>query len=224
VAPAEFIPVAEDTGLVVPLGEWVLGEACRQVRAWRDQWPQHADLGLSVNFSGRQLGQRAIVDVVGRVLEEAGLPAGSLTLEITESVLMSDARQAVEVVRALAGRGVRFSIDDFGTGYSSLAYLKRFSAHVLKIDRSFVDGLGRDPHDSAIVAATIALADALGMETVAEGVEDPEQLGALVRLGCHRAQGYFLSRPLPPDALADLLARHPGTAADRAAEAVYARP
>jgi EAL domain-containing protein (putative c-di-GMP-specific phosphodiesterase class I) len=220
VAPADFIPVAEETGLIVPLGEWVMREACRQVRAWRDQWPHHAGLGLAVNFSGRQLGQRNIVDVVSRVLDDAGLPAGSLTLEITESVLMSDARQAVEVVRALAGRGVRFSIDDFGTGYSSLAYLKRFSAHVLKIDRSFIDGLGRDAHDSAIVGATIALADALGMETIAEGVEEPEQLAFLRRLRCHRAQGYYVSRPLPPDALAALLARRPGTAERYTAEAV----
>ena len=224
VLPGDFIPVAEDTGLIVPLGEWVLREACRQVRSWRDQWPQHASLGLAVNFSGRQLGHPIIVDVVGRALDDAGLPAGSLTLEMTESVLMSDAPHAVQVVRALAGRSVRFSIDDFGTGYSSLAYLKRFSAHVLKIDRTFVDGLCRDPHDSAIVAATIALADALGMETVAEGVEDPEQLGVLGRLGCHRAQGYFVSRPLPPEAFADFLARSPGTAERHTAEAVYARP
>src|SRR5205814_631417 len=126
-------------------------------------------LGLSVNFSGRQLSQRNIVDVVERALGDAGLPADSLTLEITESVLMSDARQAVEVVRALAALGVRFSIDDFGTGYSSLAYLKRFSAHVLKIDRSFIDGLGRDAQDSAIVDATIALARALGIGTAVAG-------------------------------------------------------
>jgi EAL domain-containing protein (putative c-di-GMP-specific phosphodiesterase class I) len=173
-----------------------------------------------VNFSGRQLAQRNIVDVVSRILDEAGLPAGSLTLEITESVLMSDARQAVEVVRALAALGVRFSIDDFGTGYSSLAYLKRFSAHVLKIDRSFIDGLGRDAQDTAIVGATIALAQALGMETVAEGVEDPNQLGFLRRLGCSRAQGYYFSRPVPPEAIPPLLARAAGTPRRDTAEAV----
>jgi diguanylate cyclase (GGDEF)-like protein len=210
VPPCEFIPVAEETGLIAPLGEWVMREACRQVRAWQEQFPHHADLGISVNFSGRQLGQRNIVDVVTRVLDDAGLPAGSLTLEITESVLMSDARQAVEVVHALTALGVRFSIDDFGTGYSSLAYLKRFSAHVLKIDRSFIDGLGRDAQDTAIVGATIALAEALGMETVAEGVEDPDQLGFLRRLGCSRAQGYYFSRPVPPDQIPALLTRRSG--------------
>jgi EAL domain-containing protein (putative c-di-GMP-specific phosphodiesterase class I) len=160
------------------------------------------------------------VETVGRVLADAGLPPGSLTLEITESVLMSDARHAVEVVRALSALGVRFSIDDFGTGYSSLAYLKRFSAHVLKIDRSFIDGLSRDAQDSAIVGATIALAQALGMETIAEGVEDPDQLGFLRRLGCNRAQGYYFSRPLPPEAIPPLLARSPGIAQNYTAEAV----
>jgi EAL domain-containing protein (putative c-di-GMP-specific phosphodiesterase class I) len=195
-------------------------EACRQVRIWQDEFPQPTGLGISVNFSGRQLAQRNIVDVVSRILDEAGLPAGSLTLEITESVLMSDARQAVEVVRALAALGVRFSIDDFGTGYSSLAYLKRFSAHVLKIDRSFIDGLGRDAQDTAIVGATIALAQALGMETVAEGVEDPNQLGFLRRLGCSRAQGYYFSRPVPPEEIPPLLARAAGTPRQYTAEAV----
>jgi EAL domain-containing protein (putative c-di-GMP-specific phosphodiesterase class I) len=207
VAPAEFIPVAEETGLIAPLGEWVMREACRQVRQWQNQFPQHARLGISVNFSGRQLAQRSIIDVVTRALEDADLSAGSLTLEITESVLMSDARQAVEVVHALTALGVRFSIDDFGTGYSSLAYLKRFSAHVLKIDRSFIDGLGFDAQDSAIVGATIALAEALGMETVAEGVEDPNQLASLRRLGCSRAQGYYFSRPVPPEQIPAHLAR-----------------
>src|SRR5581483_5211674 len=214
----DFIPVAEETGLVVPLGEWVLRESCRQVSQWRARFPDLAvsGLGLSVNFSGRQLSQRDIVDVVDRALSDAGLPASSLTLEITESVLMSDARHAVEVVGALGALGVRFSIDDFGTGYSSLSYLKRFSAQVLKIDRSFVDGLGRDPQDTAIVTATIALARALAMDTIAEGVEDPDQLAYLRRLGCQRAQGYYFSRPVPPDALAVLLAR----SAPRTVEAV----
>ncbi|HEV7865418.1 MAG TPA: EAL domain-containing protein, partial [Acidimicrobiia bacterium] len=212
VSPAEFIPVAEETGLIVPLGEWVLREACRQVRVWQRQFPGHAGLGVGVNFSGRQLGQRNIVEVVGRLLQDADLSPEALTLEITESVLMSDARQAVEVVRALAELGVRFSIDDFGTGYSSLAYLKRFSAHVLKIDRSFIDGLGRDAQDTAIVGATVALAEALGMETVAEGVEDPSQLGFLRRLGCTRAQGYYFSRPVPPEEIPALLVRGSETA------------
>jgi diguanylate cyclase (GGDEF)-like protein len=225
VPPGDFIPVAEETGLVVPLGEWVLREACRQVRRWQEQFPDLAGptrpgLGLSVNFSGRQLSQRDIVAVVDRALRDAGLPAASLTLEITESVLMSDARHAVEVVRALGALGVRFSIDDFGTGYSSLAYLKRFSAHVLKIDRSFIDGLGRDAQDSAIVGATIALAQALGMETVAEGVEDPDQLGFLRRLGCDRAQGYYFSRPLPPESLPALLARTADLCTPQTAEVV----
>ena len=209
VPPADFIPVAEETGLIVPIGQWVMDEACRQVRRWQHRFPPYRDLRVSVNLSGRQLAQRHFVDDVAGVIAGSGLPPGCLTLEITESVLMRDAEDAVGIVRALTDLGVRFSIDDFGTGYSSLAYLKRFAAHVLKVDRSFVDGLGRDSQDTAIVRATLALADALGMETIAEGVEHPDQVAQLARLGCRRAQGFYFARPLPPAALATMLTSRP---------------
>jgi len=209
VPPADFVPVAEETGLIVPIGRWVMGEACRQVRQWQHRFPAYRDLRVSVNLSGRQLAQRNFVDDVADVIADSGLRPGCLTLEITESVLMRDAEDAVGIVRALTDLGVRFSIDDFGTGYSSLAYLKRFAAHVLKVDRSFVDGLGRDSQDTAIVRATLALADALGMETIAEGVEHPDQVAQLGRLGCQRAQGFYFARPLPPAALAAMLTSRP---------------
>ena len=213
VSPAEFIPVAEETGLIFPLGEWVLEEACSQTAAWQRNFPHLRGLGVCVNLSGRQLAHRDIGGVVAAVLAKTELDPTCLTLEITESVLMKDAEDSIDAVHSLAALGVRLSIDDFGTGYSSLAYLKRFSAQVLKIDKSFVDGLGVDPQDTAIVGATIALADALGMETVAEGVEEAGQLAHLERLGCDRAQGYFFSRPLADTEMATLLARLPRPAA-----------
>jgi diguanylate cyclase (GGDEF)-like protein len=199
--PSEFIAIAEETGLIVPLGEWVLGEACRQIQTWRTQYPQLSHLGVSVNLSGRQIAQSDVVSVVANVLADTGLPPGRLVLEITESVLMADAEYAITVLRGLKDLGVRLSVDDFGTGYSSLSYLKRFPVDILKIDRSFVDGLGVDDEDSAIVQATINLAHSLGLTTVAEGTETPGQVRALTELGCDKAQGYLFSRPQPATTL-----------------------
>jgi len=195
VTPGEFIPIAEESGLVVPLGERVLHLACTQTARWRARHPQLASLRVSVNISARQLSDPALVQTVSAALARSGLPATALKLEITESMLMADAKAAAVTLRSLADLGLALSIDDFGTGYSSLAYLTRFAVHELKIDRSFVDGMSRDPNDAAIVASVVALAHTLGLDVVAEGVETPAQLEILRDLGCDAAQGYYLSRP-----------------------------
>jgi diguanylate cyclase (GGDEF)-like protein/PAS domain S-box-containing protein len=197
--PGAFIPHAEETGLIVPLGEWVLRTAVEQSALWAATGAAPAPPHMSVNVSALQLEEPALAAVIARALEGSSLPASALTLEITESVVMQDVLRNAEQLRALREIGVDLSIDDFGTGYSSLVYLKRLPVTSLKIDRAFVDGLGRDPHDSAIVAAVVALARALELGVVAEGVETPRQLAELRRLGCDAAQGFLFSRPVPAD-------------------------
>lgn len=203
-SPAEFIPVAEETGLILPLGEWVLAEALRQNRAW--QAAGHPPLRVSVNLSARQFRQKGLADTIRALLAETGQPAGLLELEITESSLMHDVDQALETLNELAGMGVRLAIDDFGTGYSSLNYLKRFPVHKLKIDRGFVSDLGVDRGDAAIISAVVGLARALNLETLAEGVETPMQIGLLGHYGCRQVQGYYFSRPLPAGEVDSLFA------------------
>jgi EAL domain-containing protein (putative c-di-GMP-specific phosphodiesterase class I) len=205
--PEQFIAIAEETGLIVPLGVWVLREAATQAVAWQ-QRPGCAGLRMAVNLSAAQFNQPELVSTVADALADSGLPPHTLQLEITESVLMRDALGAVKILHALNELGPGLSIDDFGTGYSSLSRLKRFPVNVLKIDRSFVDGLGEDPEDSAIVKAVISLADALNLTTVAEGVETGRQLDHLVDLGCRFAQGYHLSKPKPAAELDKLIERH----------------
>lgn len=195
VSPNEFIPIAEESGLILPIGEWALRLAVRQMRAWQD-----AGLSLqsmAVNLSAVQFRQSNLTQVVSRILDEEGMPAQFLELELTESVAMDNPLAAIETMDKLRTRGVRMSIDDFGTGYSSMSYLKRFRVHKLKIDRSFVADLAADPDDEAIVTATISLAHALGLQTVAEGVESEAQLTFLRGKGCDEAQGYLFSKPLP---------------------------
>ncbi len=192
VLPAEIIDIAEETGLIVPIGEWVLYAACEQLARWH---VTHPDLTMAVNLSGVQLGRIDLVRRVASVLDATGIDPTKLSLEITESVLMSDAEDALGMLLDLKALGVQISIDDFGTGYSSLSYLKRFPVDVLKIDRSFVDGLGNDPDDLAIVQAILALAWALGIDTIAEGVETEAQRDVLHGLGCRHAQGFLLGRP-----------------------------
>jgi diguanylate cyclase (GGDEF)-like protein/PAS domain S-box-containing protein len=206
VQPAEFVPIAEETGLIVPLGEWVLEEACRQLRAWDTAFPE---LTVSVNLSGTQITQPDIVSRIAEVLDRTGVDPQRLALEITESVLMRDAEDTMSVLRALKNLGVKLHVDDFGTGYSSLSYLKRFPVDALKVDRSFVDGLPTDPEDMAIVAAIIGLAHSLGMETIAEGVENAQQLAALEGLGCEAAQGFLFSHPILADDVAAAIAQIP---------------
>ncbi|MFP5402580.1 MAG: EAL domain-containing protein [Gammaproteobacteria bacterium] len=194
VRPDRFIPLAEETGLIVPIGAWVLREACRQARAWLDAG---LELGtVSVNLSVRQFHERNLVALVADVLRETGLPADRLELEITESALMDDVEQAVQTLHMLRALGVALAVDDFGRGYSSLAYLKRFPIGKLKVDQSFVRGIATDDSDRAIVTATIAMARSLGFTTTAEGVETEAQLEILRALGCSAYQGYLFSRPV----------------------------
>ncbi|MCU1602071.1 MAG: diguanylate cyclase/phosphodiesterase with and sensor(s) [Frankiales bacterium] len=192
VLPGEIIDIAEETGLIVPIGEWVLHEACEQLARWHQVQPE---LTMAVNLSGVQLGRIELVRRVAAVVDATGIDPPLLSLEITESVLMGDAEEALGMLLDLKALGVRISIDDFGTGYSSLSYLKRFPVDVLKIDRSFVDGLGTDADDLAIVQAILALAGALGIDTIAEGIETEAQRDVLQSLGCRHAQGFLLGRP-----------------------------
>ena len=195
--PGDFIDVAEDTNLIVPMGAWVIREAARQLAAWRDELPEHP-ITISVNLSARQVADPELVPVVRAALAEHHLEPSRLCLEITESVLMDDAAASVATLRELKALGVQLAIDDFGTGYSSLAYLKRFPVDYLKIDRSFVTGLDHETEDAVIVKAVIDLGHALGLTVVAEGVETDSQVAELRRVGCDQAQGYRWSVPCPP--------------------------
>ena len=195
--PDRFIGLAEKTGLIIPIGEWVLGEACRQMRQWMDQG--HDDWRIAVNLSAIQFCHVGLVDSVAGALAANGLPANHLTLEITETTAMRDADASLHVLQRLSDMGVDLSIDDFGTGYSSLMYLKRLPANELKIDRGFVRDLEQDSDDAAIVSAIVALGQALGLRIVAEGVETDRQQDFLTRLGCDSLQGYLLGQPVPAE-------------------------
>ena len=196
VAPLAFIPVAEETGLIVPIGRWVLREACAQLARWRATLPDAESLTMNVNVSARQLEQRAFVEEVRSALEDTGLPASKLALEITESVLVQHGDATLATLHALKSLGITLAIDDFGTGYSSLGYLQRFPVDVLKIDRAFVDGVTRGGSNAALARTIVALGDALGLRAVAEGVEQVGQQEALASLGCQLGQGYLFARPL----------------------------
>jgi diguanylate cyclase (GGDEF)-like protein/PAS domain S-box-containing protein len=214
--PADFISIAEDTGLIVELGAQVLRQACNEVARWSTAHPELGSIGLAVNLSARQLIRPELIRVVREALAESQLPPGRLCLELTESVLLDDAQSSARALGQLKDLGVRIGVDDFGTGYSSLTYLQRFPVDTLKVDRSFVEGLGTADAlrgDRAIVAGVVDLAHAFGLTTVAEGVETPAQLRVLRELGCEQAQGYYWSAALPADeALAwirDEAHRHP---------------
>jgi EAL domain-containing protein (putative c-di-GMP-specific phosphodiesterase class I) len=194
--PADFISAAEETGLIVPLGRWILEEACTQAARWRSRYGRAAP-SVSVNLSPRQLQDPELLTCVSRTLSRAGLDGGALHVEITESLLMSDSDLAGRKLAELRALGVGVAIDDFGTGYSSLAYLRRYPVDVLKIDQSFVAPLLEGPRPAALVRSIIELARALEVTTVAEGVENAEQARILRDLGCHIAQGFFLCRPQP---------------------------
>lgn len=208
IPPAQFIPLAEETGLIVPIGAWVLATACAQAAAWRAAG--YAPLRLAVNISARQFMQPGLIETVQAALADSGFDGAALELEITESLLMQNVESTLHSLAALHRMGVHLSIDDFGTGYSSLSYLKRFAIDRLKIDRSFVKDIPRDADGAAITNAIIAIAHKLGLEVVAEGVETPEQVAFLCANGCDVMQGFYYSRPLAADALTRLLAE--GTA------------
>ncbi|GDX82781.1 hypothetical protein LBMAG42_45920 [Deltaproteobacteria bacterium] len=195
VGPSDFIHLAEETGLIEPIGNWVIEEACRALAAWRAEGA--GEISVAVNLSSRQFQNRGLVDVVARALEKSALPAACLVLEITETVMMERAGQAREVLDALVATGVRVAIDDFGTGYASLSYLRRFPVHSVKIDREFVRDIESDAGDAAIVRAIVHLAHSLGLLAVAEGVENQAQLHFLAELGCDEYQGFHFSAALP---------------------------
>jgi diguanylate cyclase (GGDEF)-like protein len=202
IAPLNFIPLAEETGLIVPIGRWVLEEACRQGALLHREFPRNPPLTISVNLSVKQLQSDSIVDDVRAALESSGLPPSSLVLEITETVMMADTDLAVQQLNELKSLGVRMAMDDFGTGYSSLSYLSRFPIDILKMDRSF---LSKEHEDSGLAAAIIGLGNSLNLDVVAEGIELPEQMAALRDLGCELGQGFLFARPMTHEALSEYL-------------------
>jgi diguanylate cyclase (GGDEF)-like protein len=205
VPPAEFIPLAEEGGLIVPFGRWVLEQAWAQLARWQTTLGSRSPLHVSVNVSARQLVDDDVVTVIAELLEQNALRPPQLILEVTESILLNDTDTRVAVLRQLQALGVRLALDDFGTGYSSLGYLRRLPFNALKLDRSFTSGLDRTATDPQITAAVIEMARALGMTVIAEGVETREQLECLRRLGCHFAQGYYFAAPMQADELSRLL-------------------
>jgi EAL domain-containing protein (putative c-di-GMP-specific phosphodiesterase class I) len=197
VSPEEFIPIAEQTGLILPIGDWVLREACRQMRAWQDMGLLAGT--MAVNLSTRQFRQKDLAEEIRVALRDTGLAPNDLELEITESSIMDNLTSAATVLAELEQMGISIAVDDFGTGYSSLSYLKTFSIHCLKIDRSFIRDIPGDENDTVIVRTIIALARSLGLTVVAEGVETDAQLAYLRANQCDQVQGYLFSRPLLPD-------------------------
>lgn len=209
ISPVDFIPVAEETGLIVPLGLWIFQESCRQLQIWQKQFPLEPPLMLSINLSGGQFSQPNLIAQIAQTLEKTQLDGQTLKLEITESMAMNDVEAAIETILRLKALNLRFSIDDFGTGYSSLSYLHRFPVDTLKIDRSFVSRMQETSEDAAIVQTIIMLSHSLGMDVVAEGVETEVQMEKLRELQCEYGQGYFFSKPLSSESATALLATQP---------------
>jgi EAL domain-containing protein (putative c-di-GMP-specific phosphodiesterase class I) len=205
VGPDDFIPMLEENGLIVPVGEWVIRAACEQAVAWREAGLP--PVPLAVNLSARQFMHRGLVEAIRRIVTETGIEPAMLEFEITETALMQHGQQTLETLGQISKMGIRLSIDDFGTGYSSLAYLKRFPVHKIKIDRAFVRDLETSSEDRAIVAAIMALAGSLQLSVVAEGVETEAQLALLREHGCGFAQGYLFAKPADAAAMPPLLAR-----------------
>jgi len=213
--PLDFIPVAEETGLISELGRQVLNRSCREVREWQRRHPQHRRLSLSVNVSPCQLQDDRLIDHVADALDRSGLRPDDLILEITESAMMQDPEATIRRLHQVKRAGVRIAVDDFGTGYSSLSHLQRFPVDVLKIDRHFVTAVDTDQDESSLVRAIISLARAMQLTTVAEGVETASQSNTLKGLGCERVQGFYYAKPMDPDALDAFLAHRPHRKATR---------
>jgi diguanylate cyclase (GGDEF)-like protein/PAS domain S-box-containing protein len=217
VGPGEFIDRVEENGLIVPIGRWALQQACWQLHQWDHD---HEQIGMSINISARQLQDERFLADVRWEADEAGIDPRRLTLEITETALMQDTEATIDLLAQLKLLGVQLALDDFGTGYSSLSHLRRFPVDVVKIDRSFVEDVGKGPEESALPDAIIALCQAFRIDTVAEGIELRRQLTHLQAVGCHAGQGFYFSRPLPPDTLAGLLPRRSGLAAPKPSSTV----
>ena len=206
VAPGDFIPVAEQTGVIVPLGRWVMREALRQVGVWRERHAENAPAYVAVNVAGRQLEAANFVDEVADVLAQSGLPASTLIVEVAETSLIEDTDKNTAKLAALREMGVRLANDDFGTGYSALSYLRRFPMDILKIDRSFISNVAGTSQESALVEAMISMSASLGLKVVAEGIEQDRQFTRLQELRCSYGQGYLFSRPVPATSIDALLA------------------
>jgi EAL domain-containing protein (putative c-di-GMP-specific phosphodiesterase class I) len=196
VSPARFIPVAEETSLILPIGEWVRKQACSQLAKWAEH-RQFSDMTLSINVSAREFRHNNFVQSIRTVLQESGIKPGTLKLELTESLLIENVEDSIRKITELQTLGIRFSIDDFGTGYSSLSYLKRLPLNQIKIDQSFVRDISTDPNDAAIVKTIVAMAKSLDLEIIAEGVESEAQLAFLKNCGCNAFQGYLFGKPMP---------------------------
>jgi len=205
--PASFVPLAEETGFILPLGRWVLDEACHQLSTWSELT---TPLSLSVNVSRRQLNSRQLIDDISSVLSFTGVAPEQLVIEVTESMLMHDPDVAQTALEDLHASGIRIALDDFGTGYSSLSQLQRFPVDIIKIDKSFVDPLGTEPAGAAIVSSILGLAQSMGLSVVAEGIERPDQLERLLELGCDLGQGYLLGKPLEPASATSLIGEKRG--------------
>ncbi|MGF1541368.1 MAG: EAL domain-containing protein [Pleurocapsa sp.] len=212
ISPVEFIPIAEDTGLILQIGEWLLKEACQQLQKWQQQFafsPQVAALKMSINLASQQLQEPQFIDKLDQILQETGLEGNSLKLEITESALLEPETSVQNTLKEIKNRNIKLSLDDFGTGYSSLSYLRRFPIDNLKIDRSFVEQMNFDAENFEIVRVIITLAKTLGMQTISEGVETIEQLNQLKALGCEFGQGYLFSKPLSAKVVESMLVQDP---------------
>jgi EAL domain-containing protein (putative c-di-GMP-specific phosphodiesterase class I) len=206
VAPLEFIPLAEETGLIIAIGRWVLEEACRQAVDLQARFPMREPLHMAVNLSARQLNRPEIASEVGGILMRTGLDPSLLILEITESVMMADVSLSLDRLTELKELGVQLAVDDFGTGYSSLNYIQQFPVDILKVDKSFIDAFNTDMRKSALTATIIKLAEDLDLQPVAEGIERADQLEKLLDLRCDMGQGFYFAKPLPVEGIDDLLA------------------
>jgi EAL domain-containing protein (putative c-di-GMP-specific phosphodiesterase class I) len=203
--PAEFVALAAETGLISPMGRWVLNEACRRTKGWQQSYPRSSPLRVIVNFSATQLHHPGSEETIREALASSGLGAESLSLDVTESAFIDALEGNALALQRIEDLGVGICIDDFGTGYSSLSYLKRLPADALKIDKSFITGIGEDDEDTAIARMVVELAHTLGMKVIAEGVESKEQVALLEEMGCDMAQGFHFERPLPPEAVSEVL-------------------